>query len=86
MTCPKQKTCDEQGVCQALQNCPQCRAPYPFAPGVIDGPAEYMSISRTETLALSVLVLFFFMTLLVILGIIFGCINLLELPFWMGFR
>lgn len=83
---PKQKTCDEQGVCQALENCSQCRAPYPFAPGIIEGPAEYTHVSRTETLALSLLVLFFFMTLLVILGIIFGCINLLEFPFLRGFR
>ena len=82
----KQKTCDEQGACQALHNCSQCSAPYPFAPGVIEGPAEYTHVSRAETLGLSLLVLFFFMTLLVILGIVFGYISLSEFPFWRGFR
>lgn len=30
------KTCSEVGVCQGLRNCNHCRAPYPFAPGVIE--------------------------------------------------
>ena len=44
----KQKTCDEVGVCQALRDCKQCRASYPFAPGVLERPQRRRRLSAVR--------------------------------------
>ena len=61
----KEKTCSEQGVCQALRHCAQCRAPYPFAPGVIERQPRrhWLTDQRVEQLARAALVLAVLVTL-----------------------
>lgn len=75
----KQKTCDEQGVCQALPKCAHCRAPYPFAPGVIEPPPRrhWLTDQRVEQLARVALVLAILATLAATLYVP-GFVDLLE--------
>ena len=68
------KTCDELGVCQALCDCNQCHAPYPFAPGVIERQPRrrWLSAARVEAISRAVLVLGVLAALLAILGVSAG--------------
>lgn len=73
----KKRTCDELGVCQALPDCSQCRAPfppYPFAPGVIERQPRkrWLTPRRVEQLSIVILMLAFVVTLVATLALVSG--------------
>lgn len=78
----KKRTCEELGVCQSRAECHvACSAPaqkdYPFAPGVIQGSAEYGEpLGRMKTLGCWLVVLASLGALVALAGFAAGYFNL----------
>lgn len=75
----KDRTCDELGVCQARAEChvdcacpPQSR--YPFAPGVIEGPAP--KDASGDFVAEAIVALACVVAVAAVVGLVTGYLNL----------